>query len=224
MDWKGNVMPQQKDLKRLVRARMEKTGEAYTTAKLHLVKKKREPEPDYAALAGMADDAVKAKTGRDWKQWLALLDEAGCTEMTHRDIARYVASIGTSSWWTQTVTVGYERIRGLRQRLQQRSGEYQASKSRTFHAPLARVFAAFTNARTRKRWLPMKMTIKSSAAGKRMRLLGEDGSTVLVGFVAKGDAKTSVSIEHHKLPSAAAVAATKKEWGEHFDRLAELLD
>jgi len=215
-------MPRQKDLKRLVRARMTKTGESYTAARLSLVKKKE--EPNYAALAGMSDDAVKAKTGRDWKQWLAVLDDAGCAEMPHRDIARCVASMGTPSWWTQTVTVGYERIRGLRQRLQQRSGVYQASKSRTFHAPAARVFAAFANARTRKQWLPMKLTIKSSTPDKRMRLAAEDGSVLLVELTAKGEAKTSVSIEHHKLPSADAVDATKKAWGEHFDRLAEILE
>jgi hypothetical protein len=31
-------MTKQKDLKRVVRARMQKTGESYTTARLHLVK------------------------------------------------------------------------------------------------------------------------------------------------------------------------------------------
>ena len=39
-------MPNQKDLKKIVRARMEKTGEAYTTARLHIVSKKdAETEP-----------------------------------------------------------------------------------------------------------------------------------------------------------------------------------
>ena len=34
-------MPTQKDLKRLVRSRMKKTGEAYTAARLQLVKNER---------------------------------------------------------------------------------------------------------------------------------------------------------------------------------------
>jgi len=49
-------VPIQKDLKKLVRARMQKTGEAYTAARLHIVSRKKEtvpekvaPPPDYAA-------------------------------------------------------------------------------------------------------------------------------------------------------------------------------
>ena len=62
-------MPKQKDLKRLARSRMRKTGESYTTARAHLVEKKKRQEEapprveDYAALAGMSDEAVKKKTG-----------------------------------------------------------------------------------------------------------------------------------------------------------------
>src|SRR5207244_9828980 len=80
------AMPQQKDLKRLVRARMQKTGESYTTARLHLVRnvgrtltpsagRVGEPVPhDYAKLAGMSDEAVKKATGCTWKRWVTALD------------------------------------------------------------------------------------------------------------------------------------------------------
>jgi hypothetical protein len=50
------------------------------------------------------------------------------------------------------VTVGYERIRGLRDRGQRRGGEYEATKSRTFNIPVERLFDAFANARIRRRW------------------------------------------------------------------------
>ena len=42
-------MPKNKDLKRLTRSRMQKTG--------------RRSTPELAALAGMSDDTVRAKTG-----------------------------------------------------------------------------------------------------------------------------------------------------------------
>ena len=55
-------MPANKDLKRLTRARMSKTGEAYTTARARLLEKKQtraaEPTPDYAALAGMSPHSL----------------------------------------------------------------------------------------------------------------------------------------------------------------------
>src|SRR5438105_4161797 len=132
-DTKEIVMPRQKDLKRIVRLRMKKTGESYTTARLYLVKTK----PDYAAIAGMSDAAVKKQTGSDWAQWVAALNAVRATEKTHREITTHIHSLGINSWWSQLVTVGYERIRGLRDRGQQRGGSYRASKSRTFGVPVA---------------------------------------------------------------------------------------
>src|SRR5438046_6419152 len=58
------VVPQQKDLKRLIRSRMQKTGEAYTAARLQILgtlQRKQQNEPDYAVLAGMSDAAVRTK-------------------------------------------------------------------------------------------------------------------------------------------------------------------
>ncbi len=210
-------MPKQKDLKRIVRARMEKTGESYTTARLHLVPKKS----NYAETAGMSDASVKKATGRDWTQWVRLLDAEKSTEKPHREIAKYVSSIGTPSWWTQMVTVGYERIRGLRDRGQQRGGGYEANKSRTFAVPVAKLFDAFAKPRTRAKWLP-GVKVRTARPNKTMRLTIDD-SLVMVGFVSKGEKKSSVAIQHTKLADKAAAAKMKEWWGERFDALAELL-
>src|SRR5262245_48145345 len=140
-------MPKQKDLKRLVRARMKKTGEAYTAARRQILIK-TESRTNDAEVAGMSDAAIVKATGRTWAQWARLLDEARAMEKPHREIARVVASLGTPSWWTQMVAVGYERIRGLRTRGQQRSGFYEASKTRTFRVPIDALYHAFANART----------------------------------------------------------------------------
>lgn len=77
-------MPIQKDLKKIVRARMEKTGEAYTTARLHVVSKKI-PPPNYAGIAGVSDAALLKNTGRDWAEWVPLLDAINAHEKPHRE-------------------------------------------------------------------------------------------------------------------------------------------
>lgn len=155
-------MPRNKDLKRLVRARMEKTGEAYTAARAQIIKRTNSPASiddvivptpaklvvptltDYPALAGMSDDAVKERTGCTWERWVYALDHAGADGMSHREIARLVhEKYEVGSWWSQTVTVGYERIKGLRARGQGRDGTYDATKSRTFDVPLDTLFAAW---------------------------------------------------------------------------------
>lgn len=215
-------MPKQKDLKRIVRSRMQKTGESYTAARLQVVRRK-EPAPNYAAVAGMSDAAVKKQTGRDWIAWVKLLDAADATSKPHREIARYVSSIGTPDWWSQMVTVGYERIRGLRDRGQRRGGGYEASKSRTFSVPVSKLFGAFKNARIRKRWLPVKIEVRSANANKTMRIKMEDETTVQVGFTSKGEKKSSVAIQHSKLGDKSAAEKMKAWWSERFDALSEVL-
>ncbi|HEV7242169.1 MAG TPA: hypothetical protein VGQ36_23260 [Thermoanaerobaculia bacterium] len=215
-------MPKQKDLKRVVRTRMQKTGESYTTARLHLVRK-NEPEPNYAELAGQSDAAVKKATGRDWREWVAILDAEKSAEKPHRDIARYVASLGTPDWWSQTVTVGYERIRGLRAIGQRRGGGYEASKSRTFPVPLSKLYKAFSTARLRAQWLSEKVTVRGATVNKRMRIAMADGTVVGVEFMAKSETKSAVAIQHTKLPDKATADRMKAWWAERFDALSEIL-
>src|SRR5438876_11241165 len=127
-------MPTNKDFKRLVRARMRKTGEAYTAARAHLLHKKQESRPvDYDRLAGMMSDAaLKAKTGCTWERWVRALDRVQAHTWPHRRIAEYVhETYKVPGWWSQTVTVGYERIKGLRAIGQRRDGGFEATKGKT---------------------------------------------------------------------------------------------
>jgi len=215
-------MPKQKDLKRLVRSRMKKTGEAYTAARLQILKKTT-PRTNYAEVAGMSDAAIGKATGRTWAEWVRVLDEARAMEKPHRQIASVVSSLGTPSWWTQMVAVGYERIRGLRARGQQRSGLYEAGKSRTFNASIDALYAAFANARTRQRWLGSNVIVRSASPHKRMRLQLDDGAVVEVSFLAKPRGKSVVAFTQRKLPTKSAADAIKKTWTEHLDRLGDVL-
>ena len=214
-------MPKQKDLKRIVRTRMQKTGESYTTARLYLVRKKEAVE-NFAGKAGMSDASVRKATGRAWAEWVKLLDAAKAAEKPHREIARYLSSIGTPDWWSQMVTVGYERIRGLRERGQLRGGAYEATKSRTFAVPVAKLFDAFAKPRTRAKWLP-DVKVRTSRENKTMRLDMADGTRVAIGFLSKGDKKSAVAIQHSKLADKATALKSKEWWGERFDALAALI-
>jgi uncharacterized protein YndB with AHSA1/START domain len=220
-------MPRNKDLKRLVRGRMDKTGESYSTARAQITKKaarKTAPAIDYAALAGKSDAVIKTQTGRDWAAWTRTLDRDGAAQMQHRDIAALVhEKYEVRDWWAQTVTVGYERIKGLRAIGQRRDGLYEASKSRTFSVPVATLFDAFANARVRKRWLPETIKLRTSTPPKTMRIGWQDETIVVLGFMDKGKGKSAVAVQHTKLPDRAAVERMKQLWGERFDALAELL-
>lgn len=121
------------------------------------------------------------------------------------------------------MTVGYERIKGLRARGQRRDGAWECNKSRTCPAPVEAAFDAFTSARKRARWLPgVALTVRTATPHKSMRITWPDGTNVEVYFVDKG-AKTTVTIQHRKLPSQEEVAKLKAWWSERLDALAELL-
>ena len=227
-------MPKNKDLKRLTRRRMQKTGESYTAARAQLVSKSKAKAPlssptgaarEYAAIAGMSDTAVRAKTGRTWKEWVAVLDAVEATQMSHRDIAQHLhAEHSIPGWWSQTVTVGYERIRGLRDIGQRRDGGYEANKSKTFPVAVEALFAAFSEARQRQRWLPEAgIRVRKATPHKSVRITWSDGTSVEAYLVAKGAAKSQVAIQHRKLARRADAEAMKKYWDKRLGVLATVL-
>jgi hypothetical protein len=221
-------MPKNKDLKRLVRTRMQKTGESYTTARAQLVKKKPPapvPESSYAEVAGMSDAAVRAKTGKTWKQWVRALDAVDALDMPHRDIARHLHDAhNLTPWWSQTVTVGYERIRGLRDVGQRRGGAYEVNKSKTVPVPAADLYRAFADGRRRKRWLgDVALRVRKATPEKSLRITWPDGTDVQVNVVAKTRAKSQVTVQHSRLASKSDAKKIKAYWGERLDALAEAL-
>ncbi|HEU5041080.1 MAG TPA: hypothetical protein VFT84_09685, partial [Gemmatimonadales bacterium] len=156
---------------------------------------RRTDTPDYPTLAGMSEAAIKAATGCDWARWVRALDREGAQAWPHREIAAHVHQRHeVSSWWAQSVTVGYERIKGLRAIGQRRGGSYEANKSRTIAVPVGRLYDAFRNARTRRRWPgPAALTVRTAIPGKSMRVTWNDGTSVELHFVAKGSAKSQVA-------------------------------
>ena len=236
-------MTKQKDLKRLVRSRMKKTGESYTAARTQLARKKTRSKAasksgpaasasvaknsvlksEFAKLAGMSDEVVKANTGCDWEKWVYVLDKAGAAEMSHTAIAKLVHDKWkVPSWWCQMVTVGYERIRGLRARGQRRDGKWEATKSKTFTVPVAELFEAWESAKTRARWLPEKLTVRKATPHKSMRISMSDGTNVELWFQSKGE-KSIVGVQHTRLSSKADAEERKKFWAERLTALHELL-
>jgi len=229
------TMPTNKDFKRLVRARMEKTGEAYTAARMQLLRatgttgttgtKKVEAAEavrgvSLAALAGMSDASVKKATGCNWERWVAALDYVGATDWSHRAIADYVRhTYKTPSWWTQMVVVGYERIKGLRAKGQQRDGGYEATKSKTIAAPAARVYRAFTDARLRKTWLPgVKPVLRKSTPNRSVRMTWDDGTSVEVWLTSRSG-KTTTQVQHRKLADKSDAEQRRAFWAARLSAL-----
>lgn len=222
-------MPRNKDQKRLIRSRMRKTGESYTAARAVIVARHKRDQPrsavprrQWAALAGISDAKVKKATGRTWSEWVAALDRAAAQEMSHRDIARHISATypKVNGWWAQSITVGYERIRGLRDVGQRRDGSYDANKSRTFPASVSTLYRMFRDVRHRRKWLPEGVAkVRTAIVDKSMRVDWRDGTQVNFYFVSRGPAKSTVAVQHAKLASRADIEKAKSFWDAQLDVL-----
>ena len=231
-------MPRNKDLKRLVRARMKKTGEAYTAARAQILKKPRSkpsprlaaalsaaPKQDYAKIAGMSDASIKAKTGCGWERWVKALDRWGAEKKSHREIVDMVSKTWKiDGWWAQSVTVGYERIKGLRARGQRRDGSYEATKSRTFDVPVTTLYDAWADKNVRARWLASEnVKVRTATAPKSIRLGLADGGILAVGFLPKGKTKSAVAVTQNKLPDKETANRLKQYWTDQLESLGKVL-
>ena len=149
-------MTEQRSFKRLVRARMEKTGESYTAARATILKGADEPDPGEKRLLIVPDASIRERTGRGWEEWFDLLDEWGAADRSHRDIAKWVAfqlSIEPLGWNAQAITGSYERARRGREVGQMPDG-FRVTASKTVAVPVDQLYEAFVDPIERKRWLP----------------------------------------------------------------------
>jgi hypothetical protein len=222
-------MPRDKDRKRIIRSRMKKTGESYTAARAHIISKPKDrrlpaKRVDHAALAGMSNEKISEKTGRTWQEWVRVLDADDAATMSHRDIAALVhGKHDVADWWAQTVTVGYERIKGLRERGQRRGGAYETSKSKTYNVPVKALFDAWSDDTMRRLWLGgVNARVRTATSPKSMRLQWPDGTIVAVWFLPKGASKSTVTLAHTKLPDKAASENAKALWTTRLDALGSL--
>lgn len=172
-------------------------------------------EPD------MNDDAIRKGSGKTWAEWVEVLDAWGAVEKPHKDIARYVAGLGVDGWWAQGVTVGYERIKGLRVKGQVAGGVFAGSASKTFPVEIEQLSAAWTDEVERDQWLaPGTLKLRTAQEGRSARFDLMDGSGILaLWFTDKGEGKSSLQVQNEKLPSPEAATAFRDTWKAHLANL-----
>ncbi len=171
-------MTLQKKLKKAVRARSEKTGESYTAARRQILlarARKAEPAkpsvvpesrvepppapapppvPARSPRGQVSDESARKKTGHGLDHWFAVLDAFGAVAKGHTAAAAHLYNDhGVPGWYSQGITVAYERARGLRDVHQSCAGDFQVSVSKTVPATVAEVVEAFRSGKRRAVWL-----------------------------------------------------------------------
>jgi hypothetical protein len=177
---------------------------------------------------GLSDASLIKRTGKNLEAWGKILDKAGAKKekWTHQQVTAFLDKYPElGAWWGQMLAVSYEQSRGMREKFQKCDGEYSANGSRTLNVPLSKLYAAFSDAKMRKRWLAgADFEITTETKDKSIRAKWDGGSSRgSINFYAKGAGKAQVAVDHMKLPSSKACAAQKQYWFDALNRLEELV-
>ncbi|GAA2840557.1 SRPBCC domain-containing protein [Crossiella cryophila] len=183
------------------------------------------------------DDAVRTATGRDWTEWLSLLDAAGAADWDHKGIVAHLAAVypQVSSWWQQSITVTYEQARGKRAVGQTATG-FQVGVQRSVSAGADVVWKVITE--RPELWLggPVRFEPGNRYEGggvsgeirvvkpvDRVRFTWQPAdwdtpATVQVSLL--GERRTAVHAQVEKLPDADAREWAREQWRAALDRIA----
>jgi hypothetical protein len=227
-------MTQQKKLKKGIRARSEKTGESYTSARRQILLAREEPPvpapppaPKPPAKGGITEESVLKKTGHGLDHWFGVLDAFGAATLGHTAAAAHLYNEhGIPGWHAQGITVAYERARGLREVNQACTGKFQVSVSKTVPAPVAEVVDALKSAGRRAAWLQdpgLVQALEAAFTGAKPREVktkGDDyawlrfpwaGRTVEIRITGKPKG-ASVVADNKDLSDPALVEQRRAQW------------
>jgi hypothetical protein len=214
-------MTKQESFKRRIRERMEKTGERYAAARRALTPSISTPGSRvWVSQPEFTDEVIRTSTGKGWNDWCDLIDAWPGHVDGHTAIARFVhETTELNGWWSQGVTVGYERITGIRLPHQMADGTFTASKSRTMDIDVTALRGLLVSAEARNDLFHgVETELRSRPTAKSLRITLDIGS-VLFSFDPAKDGRTKMTVAHEKLPTHDDVERWKFYWSEWLDAI-----
>ena len=183
----------------------------------------------------ISNASVRAKTGREWDDWFAVLDDFDCASRGHTATATFLErDHRLRAWWAQSITVRYELERGLRAPGQRARG-FGLSVQRTVAASVDEAFAAWSEPAHLDRWFSSATRGEFHEGGRYSNADGDSGeyrkivhhrlirftwenprhgsgSLVTVEFTEKEADKVTVRISHEGLANRHEVEDLKTGW------------
>lgn len=169
--------------------------------------------------------ALETGSGITWDEWILYLNSIDAKELDHAQLAiktlEKIIETGKSKspeWWAQGVAVAYEQYVGKRQPGQTCTGDFSVTVSKTVMGDmdnaLQQWLAAIDGVTTFNDLTISRPGAMSKTEKWRYWRCGmDDGSTVSVNIQTKPNGeKSSISINHDKLPLATDVDKWRTFW------------
>jgi uncharacterized protein YndB with AHSA1/START domain len=198
-------------------------------------------EQEGLLLARISSESLREATGRDWEGWLKALDAAEAPRWNHKEIVAWLGrehSGVTTSWWRQSIAVGYEQARGKRAVGETATG-FEIGVQRSVAASAAEAWDLLTS--RPELWLGEGASVSFDEGerydspeasgeirvvkpGERLRMTwqptGWDSpATLQLTLTESESGKTAIGAHLEKLPDAAAREAMRERWREALERL-----
>lgn len=188
------------------------------------------------------DEVVLQKTGRTRAAWFAILDRFDCRAKGHTATAAHLMSRHhVSPWWSQAITVQYERDRGIRSYGEQADG-FALTVQRALAVPSERVWRALTDASEVSAWRTTKQrqefrpggrwrnadgsrgTFERRVEGRYLRITWDEprrapGSIVEMEVLDRGEDRSIVKLTHRRIRSAEEREDLRSHWSWAMDSL-----
>ena len=218
-------MTKQEHFKQRIRARMTKTGERYGAARRALIDQsagRTGGTRRWVSQPEVHDASVTEHTGRGWEEWCDIIEAWPGHVDGHAAIAAHVHdTYDLTHWWSQAVTIGWERITGRRVVNQRSDGTFGTSKTRTVTVDHDELRAALFDDAERAELFPgLDTEMRSKPTTKVPRVAFPEG-VVLVTMTPVDGGRVRVNVAHDGLDSPAAVDEWKAYWTDWLEAVDE---
>lgn len=189
----------------------------------------------------VSSESLRGATGRDWREWLVLLDSAGAAQWDHGQTVGHLEREHpeVSSWWRQTLAVGYEQARGKRVVGQTADAGFQVGVQRSVPATAARLWNLIVSrpdlwlgggadvdfVRGARYAVPgARGEIRVVKPGDRLRMTWQpDGwaspATLQLALQTRPSGKTAITVHLERLPDAEAREEMRGRWRRALEQI-----
>lgn len=194
-------------------------------------------------IARVSAKSVLKHTGKDWNQWIEILDRTRAHQWTYQEITAHLgAKYRLTIWWRGIVTIGYETHIGRRVEGRNLKGQYSTSSTKSFYFGGKELWAYLISKKGQAIWLKPLSTMKFNVgetfetedgffgevrtikAGQRVRLRWQDPewekpSVVQIWCIDRAGTRSMAVFMHEQLRDGRARLHFKAHWTQVMQEL-----
>lgn len=190
--------------------------------------------------------SVLKYTGKNWNQWLEILDKSGARNWTHQEMTVFLRKKHkkVSLWWAHIVATGYEVYIGRKAPGRNEKGEYTVTVTKTFKIRAETLWKFLVSPRGIALWLAPLVNVKLAPKvfferedgifgeirtlkpGERIRFTWQEGddsprTVVQMQLVGRSNGTSILAFNHEKLTDGRAKEQIREHWKSALERVFE---